>query len=228
VTGQINKVFPPWQIGLSDVQTERHTTSTEKEAVMRNIVSVLVVVLVACCIAVLFVGCKKKEESVKKEESINKEVSVKKEDNLPNKQGISFSSSLPSSISGKSILPGGNANIEVLNGKLIKSTNKLSKGEKFHLEGWAIDTKTKTVPITVIIQLASLDGKDNYYAQGERIDKKRPDVAKLFNDNTYETSSIVLKTDVSPVPPGTYVVKVIQFTDNNPIVVDTGKKIELN
>jgi hypothetical protein len=181
-----------------------------------------IVVSVVCLSTVLACGCKKNEETAPPPPQKSEAAPVSTPQAQP-ATGQGFSATLPPELAGKSIAKGGYANAEELNyKKLVKSAEVKSK-DGFTLFGWAVSNTTKSVPVTVFVELAPVKGGESYYVAATRYD--RPDVATYLKDPAYQNAGYKVKEDIKSVPPGEYDINVIQVDNGNALRVSTTKKI---
>jgi hypothetical protein len=177
-------------------------------------------VLTACMVAALAMGCSKKEAPKSEAPAPQEAPKV-----AATTAGEGFSATLPSSIAGKTIGIGGKANAEMLNKKKLDKVADVKSEDGFEMEGWAVSDTTKTVPDTVVIELVATKGGAKYYATASRKGRERADVAKFFKDSAFNKSGYTVNADIKSVPPGEYEIIVIQLVNGAPVRAYPGKKI---
>lgn len=175
-----------------------------------------VIIPVACLAIALSFGCEKKVEAPSAPQP-------QAPAQAQPQAASGFSASLPPALAGKTITPGGKANLDALNQNSADETIVVKSEDGFNINGWAFDEKTKSAPEMVFIELAPVKGADKYYAQAARSD--RGDLAKSFKVPAYANAGYNLKADISSVPAGEYNINIVQVVEGNPLLASTNKKI---
>lgn len=139
----------------------------------------------------------------------------------------SLSSSLPEVLSGLTLAPGGNCNLEMINNVMIAKGAVISKKEKVTLVGWAADVQSGSVPATVIVQFSTADGNHDFYGTALRL-TKRPDVSRAFHNPLFENAGYDLSADIGAMPAGQYTIKIIQVAEKKAIVCHTKKELTVS
>lgn len=170
-------------------------------------INIGVLISIACLAIALFFGCGQKDEPANTQT-----------ETLP-----AFSTILPSVLAGKTMDTGGKVNIDGLNKNKMDTIINIKNEDGFDINGWAFDNKTKTVPETIFLELASVKGGKKYYVAAMR--GEREDLAKAFNKPELKKAAFAIKVDIRSIPSGEYQINIIQISNGNPILTPTGIKI---
>ena len=180
-----------------------------------------VAIPVICLAIALSFGCHKKEESAPSAPQL--EAQPQAQTQQQPQAGSDFSASLPPALAGKSIVPGGKANLDALNKNSKDEIIKVKSEDGFNVNGWAFDDNSKSAPEMVFVELAPVKGGEKYHAAATRSDRRY--LAKTFNEPAYKKSGFNLKADIKSIPPGDYQINIIQIVDGNPILAPTFRKM---
>lgn len=190
--------------------------------------NIRIVVSIVCLSTVLACGCKKNEETAPPPQKteiapVNTPQAQPEPTKSQQTQPPAFSASLPTALAGKTLTPGGIVFLDSINKHKPDSTVALKGKNTIDIQGWAINDSNKSVPDMVFIELSNVKNGEKYYSAINRV--IRPDIAKGFNVPAYNNAGISLQTDITVIPPGEYLVNVIQVDNGNPIITSKGYKI---
>ncbi|MGX2030823.1 hypothetical protein [Methylocaldum gracile] len=115
----------------------------------------------------------------------------------------------PETLRVSSLRPGGECNIEYINGAQMSDVvHSVKKGQHVEISGWGIDKEKLRIPDRVVAHLKSEAGVDYYYLATAGL--PRPDVVDYFNlPLTLINSGFVLDLSETEIQPGFYSVSLI-------------------
>ena len=115
--------------------------------------------------------------------------------------------------------------IDMVNDVAAIESTVITEKAKVRLHGWAADAAAGTTPKDVYLEL---DGPTKAYVQATT-NVSRPDVAKHFNKLALASSGWNAFTNLSALPAGSYVARVIQVNgDGTGSLCDSKRKLFLN
>jgi hypothetical protein len=190
-----------------------------------------IVVPMACLAIAVTCGCNKKEENVpstQKTESAttNPQQTQPAATNSQQTQPTTVSAALPPALAGKTQVLGGIVALDSINKQTVvtKVDTPVVIGEnRIDIQGWAVNDSNKSAPEVVLIELSNVKNNEKYYAAAKRVN--RPDIAKAFKESAYNNAGLWLNTDIKVMPPGEYLVNIIQIDNGNAILTSKGYKI---
>jgi len=104
--------------------------------------------------------------------------------------------------------------------------NKVKKTGVMTVSGWAFDDRSRSVPGEVSIELLSSDGKTTFTGAAAR-GTKRPDVAKMFGNQSYIDAGFDGGVNVEKASPGRYGIWIVQKSGAKQLSCDSKRFVEL-
>lgn len=120
----------------------------------------------------------------------------------------------------------GDCSIDLVNGKPAGDRIVLPAGATVHVEGWAADSHTRSVPAKVALVLRGSARVYHYYAYAQR-GVTREDVANGRGIAAFAKSGYVVSASTAGMQPGRYLMQIYQRTSSGLTQCGTGKTIEV-